>query len=356
MATFPVQANGRYKAIIRGHQGRYLKSKTFTRLSDARTWARRIESDMEAMEALGAEGALLSVTELIGRYRRAKPTNDRSRPGQLRWWEEQIGGLRVRDVTSTIVRQRLVEYAGGDAVRWDGIGPDMKARYRSRGTARKPATVNRMRSALSSVFRWAISEELVHTNPVSRVAQRPEHNRIERYLSEEERVALLIACRHSEWDKLHLLVLMALMTGARRGELLALRWEQIDMVQRTALLLTTKNGDPRVLTLPPPVIEALRPWAEESGLLFPGEKNPASPFNFKRHWLTALRQASIENFRFHDLRHSAASYLAMSGATLLEIGEVLGHRNLETTRRYAHLNVTHRQTLTDNVLGTLSGC
>jgi integrase len=66
-----------------------------------------------------------------------------------------------------------------------------------------------------------------------------------------------------------------------------------------------------------------------------------------------LKEADITNFRFHDLRHSAASYLAMGGASLIEIADVLGHKNLETTRRYAHLSVNHKRQLTDQLLGSL---
>ena len=153
---------------------------------------------------------------------------------------------------------------------------------------------------------------------------------------------------------MYLLVLAALMTGARKGELKTLRWEQIDFTNRRVELSRTKNGERRVLSFPIAVIEELLRFRQAEGLVFASEKRPAVPFDEKKHWYDVLRDAGITDFRFHDLRHSAASYLAMGGATLLEIAEVLGHKSLQTTKRYAHLNVEHTQRLTDRVLGRLA--
>jgi site-specific recombinase XerD len=92
---------------------------------------------------------------------------------------------------------------------------------------------------------------------------------------------------------------------------------------------------------------------KSKGLIFASEKKSSQAMEFRKHWLKALKAAEIEDFRFHDLRHTTASYLVMNGATLYEVGEVLGHKNLETTKRYAHLSTKHKQALTDRVLGSL---
>jgi integrase len=147
--------------------------------------------------------------------------------------------------------------------------------------------------------------------------------------------------------------LLALTTGARQGELLALRWEDIDFNKRTATLQETKNSETRLLTLPTPSITELMKFRATKGLVFPG-KNDSNSYNFRKPWRKALAEAKVTNFRFHDLRHSAASYLVMSGATLHQTAEVLGHKSIETTRRcYAHLSTEHKKELTDRVLGTL---
>jgi integrase len=221
--------------------------------------------------------------------------------------------------------------------------------------ARTPDSVNRIKAALSSFYKHAIVAGIVSSNPCTGIPARAEHDKRTRWLTDYERAQLLKACRASDCEKLylHLLLLAALMTGARRGELLALRWEQIDFSARTATLARTKNGDARTLSFPMPVIEEMLRHRKAAGLVFADERNVFSVASIKRPWLTALKEAKIEGFRFYDLRHSAASYLAMSGASLLEIAKVLGHRSMQTTKRYAHLSVAHKQALTDRVLGVL---
>ena len=90
-----------------------------------------------------------------------------------------------------------------------------------------------------------------------------------------------------------------------------------------------------------------------SGLVFPSPTLWRKPFEFRKHWVKAKAEAGIENFRFHDLRHSAASMLVMNGATLYETAQVLGHKSTQTTARYAHLSVEHKQALTDRIMGKL---
>jgi len=119
-----------------------------------------------------------------------------------------------------------------------------------------------------------------------------------------------------------------------------------------ARLADTKNGEPRTLPLPKPVIEELMRWREVgTGLVFPSDIKPGKPFEFRKHWDKLLIDAGIENFRFHDLRHSAASYLVMSGATLHETAEILGHKSIATTQRYAHLSTDHKAAIAERVLG-----
>jgi len=98
-------------------------------------------------------------------------------------------------------------------------------------------------------------------------------------------------------------------------------------------------------------LQALPRPLDSTTLLFPSTRAPGKAFEFRKHWDKAVSDAGIADFRFHDLRHTCASYLAQNGATLLQIAEVLGHKQLEVTKRYSHLCVDHKQTLIDNVMG-----
>jgi integrase len=140
------------------------------------------------------------------------------------------------------------------------------------------------------------------------------------------------------------LVLFAITTGMRRGELFGLRWQDIDLERRVAVLLNTKNGDRRSVPIVPEVAELLREQGKVRKLgndqVFVSE-GPADVWRFDKAWYQALKISKVKDFRWHDLRHTAASYLAMSGATTAEIAAVLGHRTLQMVKRYAHLSDQH---------------
>jgi integrase len=147
---------------------------------------------------------------------------------------------------------------------------------------------------------------------------------------------------------------MGLKTGARRGELEALRWRDVDLDRSEALVSRSKNGDKKVLPLIPAVVAELKRFkAAPTSLLFPSLRRPDIAFNFAPAWHQALKDAGVKNFRLHDLRHSCASALAQSGGTLLEIADVLGHRQLSVTKRYSHLATAHKSQLINRVMGNV---
>jgi integrase len=121
----------------------------------------------------------------------------------------------------------------------------------------KNATINRYVAAISVVFSYACREYGLEVNPVRKIPSLPENNERTRFLSEAERTRLFSSCRASHWDKLYLIVLLAITTGARKGELTKLRWNDIDFERRTAYVSTTKNGQPKVLPLTDSVIREL---------------------------------------------------------------------------------------------------
>jgi integrase len=160
-----------------------------------------------------------------------------------------------------------------------------------------------------------------------------------------ERSRLLEACQQSGSKDLYLAVVLALSTGARQQEVLGLTWRQIDFPRRVAILEETKSGERRVLPLAGHALALLRERDKvrriDTDLVFPGRTRPPKPIDLRSPFETALKAAGIEDFHWHDLRHSAASYLAMNGASLAEIAEILGHKTLQMVKRYAHLSEAH---------------
>src|SRR5262249_1774400 len=132
--------------------------------------------------------------------------------------------------------------------------------------------------------------------------------------------------------------------GARKMELLTLTWRDVDLQRGVITLHTTKNGERRVLPLAGPAMALMRQHAKvrrpDTPPVFP-RSDGRKPLDIRSVWKTALKHANIVDFRFHDLRHSAASYLAMNGASLAEIAEILGHKTLAMVKRYAHLSEVH---------------
>jgi integrase len=206
--------------------------------------------------------------------------------------------------------------------------------------------VNRYLATLSAAFTFAVKElQWLETNPVERVRKFGESAGRVRYLSDDELARLLSACKESRNPWLHPAVLLALTTGCRQGELMSLRWRQVDFGRRTVLLLDgeTKNGSGRVLPLVGDAFDTLARMAKIRDLrddrVFPVPATGARAFGSVRTaWECALQRAEIKDFRWHDLRHTAASYLTMSGVGSLELGKVLGHKTPQMTARYSHLS------------------
>jgi integrase len=194
------------------------------------------------------------------------------------------------------------------------------------------AAINRPRAFLRHVLRLAQEWGVLASVPKIRLTK--EKGRL-RCLKPEEAVRLLDACRKSGNKALLDLVEFALFTGVRQSEALTLTWERADRATATVLLTDTKNGEARTVHLNRNADAVLaRRWSPDAtGYVF-GSKNWNS---YRSAWETALRAARIENFRFHDLRHTFASWAVQRGVKLQEVKDLLGHKSLAITLRYAHL-------------------
>ena len=123
-----------------------------------------------------------------------------------------------------------------------------------------------------------------------------------------------------------------------------LQWSDVNLAEGSIILQTTKNGERRFIPLLGIALDLLRSRHTNplpNSLVFPAPYSQSKPIDIRSAWETALRKAGISSFRFHDLRHTAASYLAMNQASLLEIGTLLGHKTVQMTKRYAHLSNEH---------------
>jgi integrase len=207
-----------------------------------------------------------------------------------------------------------------------------------------PGTIRRYMTALSAVLTAGVEHyEFLPTHPLRKVAKPPAPPDRERSLAPEEQARLLAACQQSRNRHLYLAVVLALSTAARKNELLQRTWTDLDLERGTLRLARTKNGQRRPVPLVGPALALLRQHAQRYGhshWVFP-RADGRKPMRIDYAWRRARKKAGLEDFHFHDLRHTAASYLAMSGASLRDIAEILGHRSLKQTMKYIHLMEPH---------------
>ena len=312
---------------------------SFERKTDADQWARETETDIKRRRYFPQhEAERHTLGELIDRQLETvkvdRPHDYERQRVILGWWKDKLGDYTLATIT-----------------------PDLIGRHRDQLQSKEklaPGTVNRYLSALSKAFSNAVKEwHWLPDNPLRRVSKKPEPRGRVRYLSDEERARLLEACRKSECKPLYLIVLFALTTGMRRGEILGLRWPDVDLERRTAVLQNTKNGDRRSVPIVPEVADLLREHGKvrklDNDLVFPSD-DASEVWKLDKAWYQALTAAKVKDFRFHDLRHTAASYLAMSGASVPELAAVLGHRTLQMVKRYAHLSDQHTGAVVERMM------
>ncbi len=336
----------RVKIRMKGHPP---QTATFARLTDARTWAKDIESDIRHGRHFKVfEAKRHTLAELIDRYSIGPAADKKDFPQKsrhLHWWKARLGVRLLADITSPLLaEQRDILIAGTD---------------KTPPTPRNPATSNRYLASLSDVFTYAVREcQWMEENPMRKVSRRQESKGRERFLSDAERERLLAACRASSNPDLYPAVVLSLATGARRMEILGLRWPQVDLVRSVITLMDTKNGERRILPLSVQVKDLLRDRAKvrriDSDWVFPG-RTGTRPAQLRHAWHEALQVAAIEDFHWHDLRHSCASYLAMGGATLMEIATILGHKTLAMVKRYSHLSEPHTAAVVERMNAEIFG-
>lgn len=328
------------KVRRRGHPQLFA---TFQRLTDARAWVDQQEVKIrQGIHIDHVEARKHTLSEAIEKYLQTKPP--RSRVFHLKRWNEELGSLLLGNINKIQINEVMS--------RW-------RVKFKHSNS-----TSNHYLIALSLTFKNAKELGWTSKNPVPEAKRYKLPKGVVRYLTDEERESLLKACKQDEYKPIYLIVVLALSTGMRKEELLSLTWPQIDLEHCFLLLTDTKNGEPRRVSLKGLALDLLKEHSKvrhiNNPFLFPAKKEspykicnrvPVSErhFDIRKPWERVLKKANITNFRFHDLRHSCASYLAMNGASLLEIAEVLGHKSVDIVPRYAHLSPNHTASVVEKM-------
>ena len=296
----------------------------------AKELKRRIDRGDDPQEELNEARTAPTVNDLIEKYcvehlSTKRPGSQREDRDMLRLYiKPTLGSRKVNEVTH------------------DHVG----ALHRKITGEGKPFRANRVVALLSTMFnlalvRWNMRDR-AEGNPCQGIVKNPEEGR-ERFLSPEEIARLMKALSGLEDKQAANVIMLALLTGARRGELLKATWDQFELPSCVWSKPSAHTKQKRVhrVVLSPEAVELLMTIREadpKAVFVFPSARKPGTPReNVKLQWYRARKAAGLEDVRFHDLRHSYASLLISNGVSLPIIGRLLGHTQAQTTMRYAHL-------------------
>lgn len=324
------------------------KTATFDRMGDARTWASRTEADM-SLARYHPDGVATrhTVAEMIDRYidevGRSQANRERYfsiKRAQLEWWRKDIGPLRLNLLSAYVIA-------------------DSKGKLLRSGLS--PSTVNRYLAAFSHCLSIAAKEwQWLTHNPMQAVGKMKEPRGRVRFLSSEEMPRILNAC-DAVCPDLYDVAILAISTGARKSELLGLRWVDVDLERGVAVAQETKNGERGRLHITHLALDVLRrrrdQKARRAEYVFPSRTGKL-PLNIDRQWRRARAKSGVKDFRFHDMRHCTASYILMSGGSLRDAMEALRHKSAAQTVRYGHLADSHVRDVVErmnqNIFGGIS--
>ena len=322
MATFR-KRNDKWQARVQ-RSGQGPISKSFNTKSDAVKWARNIESQLD-----------------LGTFA-PKQTMPRLMPLMVRYVEEvtptKKGQSQERYRAAQWKKTKLAE------MHLDKITGEVVAQYRD--TRLKEVSANTVRlelAFLSVVFEQCRKEwGLAVSNPVRQIRMPKPGKPRQRRLEAGEEDALLVACKASRAYYLHSFVVLAIETGMRSGELLAMRWEYVNLTTRTVFLPDTKNGSPRTVPLSTRALNAIHtlPRSINGRLFRSGYHSIHNAFQLAVTKAQATQPNSdtfLRGLRFHDLRHEAVTRLFEKGLNPIEVGMVSGHKTLSMLQRYTHL-------------------
>ena len=273
------------------------------------------------------------------------PNGLAQKKARITWWKQRLGHVLLSDLTPALIVESR---------------DFLLAQPTPHGKPRTTSTVNRYLAAFSKALTIAMKEwGWLEDSPMRRVSKFQEGKARDRLLTLEEKDHLLVACKASSNPYLYPMVSIALLTAMRYGEIAGLNFEDVDFTNKYISLYQTKNGERRVLPLTAPVEKILVDFSKKqkrsTGRIFIPRKlnRKTEEVSIRGAFTKALEHAGITGFTFHMLRHAAASYLAMSGATQGELMIILGHKTPTMTKRYAHFSQKHIANVMDRMHSNL---
>ncbi|WP_105404041.1 site-specific integrase [Neorhizobium sp. T7_12] len=323
MATIR-KRNGKYQVQVRV-QGCNPISKTFTRLDDAKTWARLTEIEAEQI-GLPADPRVLARTtvgQLLERYR-----------------DEVVPKKRGSEYETIMVNAMLRQpWSKRSLAHIDGATFAEHRDIRLRTVL--PCTVKRELAMLQHAFDIAMKEWSIplRSNPIKSVSKPGGANKRDRRVRKGELIPLFRAAKQCKRDGMRALILLAIETGMRQGELLAAKWSHIDLAARRWLIPVTKNGESRTIPLTRRCVRTLRILKKSAGTadrIFDLTREAV-----KCSWRRVIERSQIEDLNFHDLRHEAISRFFERGLSIPEVSLISGHKDPRMLFRYTHMTAAH---------------
>ena len=320
MATISKRGPYQWQAKVR-RKHRPSRSRTFDTKADAETWARQIEAEFDrGVTSVDMSASKMTLREALDRYEReVTPHKKGAQPERYRldlWRREHFADYL------------MFEIKGTELAKW---------RDHTLGQGFSSSKVRNDLNLLSHVYTIASTEWGLEglVNPVSNIRKPSLPEGRDRRLRGDEEKRLLLACKASRSLWLHPIVIVALETGMRLGEIMSLRWETVDLDRAVAHLPVTKNNLRRNVPLSKRAVNVLsnieRPDPDEHRVF------PIMEGAVKSAYKNAVVRAAIEDLRFHDLRHEATSRFFEKDLDMMEVATITGHKTLSMLRRYTHL-------------------
>lgn len=271
--------------------------------------------------------------------------------GRIQFWVDQFGPIPIIAVSEEDVDHALEVLVARGKLRPGRHGQPPT----SAGEPLAGSTINRFISTLAGIFKYARRVRALprsHIPPTKGIEKAPEPADPDKYFRPEEVDDMIKVARvvDQKWRKMSALIILGFHTGLRVGNLLNLKWQDIDLEARTASIAVTKNGRPHIAPLTDRCMEELTRLrrGHPNELVFASYRNDG-PFSYQNLWGKVCKEAGYEGRTFHWLRHGCGSALATAGVSQAQIMQVMGHRTLVASARYMHSNVNDRQAVVGRV-------
>lgn len=350
-----------YRAYIR--RPGVSTSKVFERITDAKRWLADNENS-KALVAAATRGKAGTFAALVEAFVRAP-----SEPGTKFWsashldfWKGELGALNVAEIKRGDINAAKAKLQVQKAARYSPAG------LKELPETLTPATVNRYLASMSSVLNFALKNSVIDVHPMKAgaVGKLKESAGRKRILTAEEEGKLYAAAEGCRWEPMGLFLRVCLTTGARKSEVLGLRWKDVHLAESVAILTDTKNGSDRAMPLVSDVKAALAVMDAEreanpqaSEFVFYDPKHPERPKNIDVTWklvreragLLKDREDRLEQVVLHSTRHTVATKLLKTGANVAQVANITGHKTLSMLSRYTHLAAQDAVDLAQDVFG-----